>query len=238
MRLDKLLSNMGYGSRKEVKKVLKSGSVRIDEKVIKDGSYQVDPDQSDVTVHGELVEYKPYVYLMLNKPQGVISATEDNHHKTVIDLLDESHLLYDPFPVGRLDKDTEGMLLLTNDGKFSHSLMSPKKHVKKTYYAKVKGTVTEEDIDLFKKGVTLDDGYVTKPADLTIITAGEQSEIELTITEGKFHQVKRMVEAVDKKVTFLKRISIGGLKLDPSLEKGMVRELTEEDKLALFEELI
>lgn len=233
-----MLSNMGYGSRKEVKKVLKSGSVRIDEKVIKDGSYQVDPDQSDVTVHGELVEYKPYVYLMLNKPQGVISATEDNRHKTVIDLLDESYLLYDPFPVGRLDKDTEGMLLLTNDGKFSHSLMSPKKHVKKTYYAKVKGTVTEEDIGLFKKGVTLDDGYVTKPADLTIITAGEQSEVELTITEGKFHQVKRMVEAVDKKVTFLKRISIGGLKLDPSLEKGMVRELTEEDKLALFEELI
>ncbi|WP_041822498.1 pseudouridine synthase [Alkalihalophilus pseudofirmus] len=238
MRLDKLLSNMGYGSRKEVKKVLKSGSVRINEKVIKDGSYKVDPDQSDVTVHGELVEYKPYVYLMLNKPQGVISATEDNHHKTVIDLLDESYLLYDPFPVGRLDKDTEGMLLLTNDGKFSHSLMSPKKHVKKTYYAKVKGTVTEEDIGLFKKGVTLDDGYVTKPADLTIITAGEQSEVELTITEGKFHQVKRMFEAVDKKVTFLKRISIGGLKLDPSLEKGMVRELTEEDKLALFEELI
>ncbi|MDV2886007.1 pseudouridine synthase [Alkalihalophilus pseudofirmus] len=238
MRLDKLLSNMGYGSRKEVKKVLKSGSVRINEKVIKDGSYKVDPDQSDVTVHGELVEYKPYVYLMLNKPQGVISATEDNHHKTVIDLLDESYLLYDPFPVGRLDKDTEGMLLLTNDGKFSHSLMSPKKHVKKTYYAKVKGTVTEEDIGLFKKGVTLDDGYVTKPADLTIITAGEQSEVELTITEGKFHQVKRMFEAVDKKVTFLKRISIGGLKIDPSLEKGMVRELTEEDKLALFEELI
>ncbi|ADC48875.1 pseudouridine synthase [Alkalihalophilus pseudofirmus OF4] len=233
-----MLSNMGYGSRKEVKKVLKSGSVRINEKVIKDGSYKVDPDQSDVTVHGELVEYKPYVYLMLNKPQGVISATEDNHHKTVIDLLDESYLLYDPFPVGRLDKDTEGMLLLTNDGKFSHSLMSPKKHVKKTYYAKVKGTVTEEDIGLFKKGVTLDDGYVTKPADLTIITAGEQSEVELTITEGKFHQVKRMFEAVDKKVTFLKRISIGGLKLDPSLEKGMVRELTEEDKLALFEELI
>ncbi|MED1600193.1 16S rRNA pseudouridine(516) synthase [Alkalihalophilus pseudofirmus] len=238
MRLDKLLSNMGYGSRKEVKKVLKNGSVRINEKVIKDGSYKVDPDQSDVTVLGELVEYKPYVYLMLNKPQGVISATEDNHHKTVIDLLDESYLLYDPFPVGRLDKDTEGMLLLTNDGKFSHSLMSPKKHVKKTYYAKVKGTVTEEDIGLFKNGVTLEDGYVTKPADLTIITAGEQSEIELTITEGKFHQVKRMFEAVDKKVTFLKRISIGGLKLDPSLEKGMVRELTEEDKLALFEELI
>jgi 16S rRNA pseudouridine516 synthase len=229
---------MGYGTRKEVKKVLKSGSVRINEKVIKDGSYKVDPDQSDVTVHGELVEYKPYVYLMLNKPQGVISATEDNRHKTVIDLLDESYLLYDPFPVGRLDKDTEGMLLLTNDGKFSHSLMSPKKHVKKTYYAKVKGTVTEEDIGLFKKGVTLDDGYVTKPADLTIITAGEQSEVELTITEGKFHQVKRMFEAVDKKVTFLKRISIGGLKLDPSLEKSMVRELTEEDKLALFEELI
>lgn len=233
-----MLSNMGYGSRKEVKKVLKNGSVRINEKVIKDGSYKVDPDQSDVTVLGELVEYKPYVYLMLNKPQGVISATEDNHHKTVIDLLDESYLLYDPFPVGRLDKDTEGMLLLTNDGKFSHSLMSPKKHVKKTYYAKVKGTVTEEDIGLFKNGVTLEDGYVTKPADLTIITAGEQSEIELTITEGKFHQVKRMFEAVDKKVTFLKRISIGGLKLDPSLEKGMVRELTEEDKLALFEELI
>lgn len=229
MRVDKLLANMGYGSRKEVKKLLKTSGVHIDGVVTKDGKTHVDPGKQVVTVLGEAVEYKPHIYLMMNKPQGVISATEDYKHETVIDLLEEEHARYEPFPVGRLDKDTEGLLLLTNDGQFSHALMSPKRHVTKTYVAEVKGEVNQTDVELFKQGVTLDDGYVTKPAELAIMGQGERSEIELTITEGKFHQVKRMFAAVDKKVIALRRVKIGRLALDPKLELGAYRELTKEE---------
>ncbi|WP_100373821.1 pseudouridine synthase [Bacillus sp. FJAT-45037] len=235
MRLDKLLANMGHGSRKEVKKLLKTGVVRIDGVPAKDGKEQVDPEKQEVSVFGEVVLYKPFLYLMLNKPQGVISATEDEQHRTVLDLLDEGTLMYDLFPVGRLDKDTEGFLLITNDGQFSHSLMSPKKHVKKTYYAIIAGEVTDEDVQAFSDGVTLEDGYVTKPGELRILSKGTISEIELEITEGKYHQVKRMFEAVDKKVTFLKRIAIGGLVLDSTLKKGEYRELTVAEHSLLFE---
>lgn len=153
-----------------------------------------------MTVYGEKIEYKEYIYLMMNKPAGVISATEDVREKTVIDLLEMEDAVYEPFPVGRLDKDTVGLLLLTNDGGLAHQLLSPKKHVPKTYYALVDGTITEEDKKAFAAGIKLDDGYVTKPAQLNILRSGEiRSEIELTITEGKFHQVKRMFEAVGKK---------------------------------------
>ncbi len=227
--MDKLLANMGFGTRKDVKKLMKSGSVHVNGDVVKEGKLHVDTDQDMVTVYGEIVKYKPFIYLMLNKPQGVISATEDAQHETVIDLLLFEHEMYEPFPVGRLDKDTEGLLLITNDGQFLHSLMSPKKHVTKTYVATVRGEVTNTDIDLFKQGVTLDDGYVTKPADLFIQKQGDVSEIELTITEGKYHQVKRMFEAVDKKVLTLKRTKIGKLTLDPELELGTYRELTEAE---------
>ncbi|WP_088103879.1 pseudouridine synthase [Halalkalibacter urbisdiaboli] len=236
MRIDKLLANMGYGTRKEVKKVLKAGIVQVEGEVIKDGKTQIDPEEQTVTIRGEVVEYKPYLYLMLNKPQGVISATEDNEHQTVIDLLAFEHAVYDPFPVGRLDKDTEGLLLITNDGKFSHALMSPKRHVSKTYYARVRGEVTEGDVLSFKEGVTLEDGYVTKPADLTIKQSGSVSEIELTITEGKYHQVKRMFEAVGKKVTYLKRCSIGQLELDETLKLGEYRELTDAEYSLLMKD--
>ncbi len=227
--MDKLLANMGFGTRKDVKKLMKSGSVHVNGEIVKEGKVHVDPNQDSVTVFGEIVKYKPFIYLMLNKPQGVISATEDSQHETVIDLLLFEHAMYEPFPVGRLDKDTEGLLLITNDGQFLHSLMSPKKHVTKTYVATVQGEVTSKDIELFKKGVTLDDGYVTKPADLLIVQQGEVSEIELTITEGKYHQVKRMFEAVDKKVITLKRTKVGNLELDSDLELGSYRELSEEE---------
>ncbi|WP_209123927.1 pseudouridine synthase [Alkalihalobacillus sp. BA299] len=229
MRIDKLLANVGFGTRKEVKKLLKTGVVHVDGETVKDGKFHVDPDKQSVTVHGEQVEYKQYIYLMLNKPKGVISATEDNQHETVIDLLAFEHAIYEPFPVGRLDKDTEGFLILTNDGKLSHELMSPKKHVAKTYVATVKGEVTEEDVKKFKEGVELDDGYVTKPGHLVIREGGPISTIELTITEGKFHQVKRMFLAVGKKVLELKRISIGPLHLDPKLRLGEYREMTDEE---------
>jgi 16S rRNA pseudouridine516 synthase len=234
MRIDKLLANIGYGSRKEVKKLLKSGSVIVNEKIIKDAKEHVDPEKDHVTVHGETVQYREFIYLMMNKPPGVLSATEDNHQETVIDILEPEDAVFEPFPVGRLDKDTEGLLLLTNDGQLAHKLLSPKKHVPKTYFAVIEGDVTSEDIDVFKDGVTLDDGYHTKPGLLTILKQGSTSDIELTITEGKFHQVKRMFEAVGKRVIYLKRISMGSLLLDQELELGQYRELTEEELNSLI----
>ncbi|PPA71697.1 pseudouridine synthase [Jeotgalibacillus proteolyticus] len=233
MRLDKLLSNMGYGSRKEMKKLLKSGSVIVNGEAVKEGKAQVDPFTEEITVNGERVEYREFIYLLMNKPQGVISATEDRQHETVIDLLPVDFAVFEPFPVGRLDKDTEGLLLLTNDGQLAHQLLSPKKHVPKTYFAEIEGEVTERDREIFKHGVTLDDGYVTKPGELLILESGQVSKIELTIMEGKFHQVKRMFQAVGKEVTYLKRISMGSLKLDPALALGEFRELTPEELGAL-----
>lgn len=232
MRIDKLLANMGYGSRKEVKKLLKSGVVKVEDEVIKDPKQHVDPENETVTIHGETVHYREFIYLMMNKPPGVISATEDLEHETVIDLLEMEDAIFDPFPVGRLDIDTEGLLLITNDGQLAHQLLSPKKHVPKTYYAEVKGNVTQEDVEAFKKGVVLDDGYETLPADLSIMEVDQEtavSRIELTITEGKFHQVKRMFEAVGKKVIYLQRIRMGDLELDDTLEPGEYRELEEEE---------
>lgn len=229
MRLDKILANSGFGSRKEVKQLLKKEHVTVDGKVVKNPAMHVDPMSQEIFVLGEKLDYKEFIYLMLNKPKGVISATEDLREKTVIDLLSPIDRHYQPFPVGRLDKDTVGLLLLTNDGHLAHQLLSPKKHVPKTYYAKIDGVVTEEDILAFKEGVVLDDGTVTKPGELTILKSGDTSEIELTIYEGKFHQVKRMFEAVNKKVIFLKRLSMGNITLDSNLKYGEYRELTEEE---------
>ncbi|MGX6443093.1 pseudouridine synthase [Neobacillus sp. K501] len=229
MRIDKMLANLGYGSRKEVKQLLKSGAVKVDDVVVKDAKQHVDTNNQSVTLNGEVIEYKEFIYLMMNKPQGVLSATEDSVGETVIDLLELEDQVYEPFPVGRLDKDTEGLLLITNDGQLAHRLLSPKKHVPKTYFAVIDGEVTEEDITAFSKGVTLDDGYETKPGDLIILKSGIRSDIELTITEGKFHQVKRMFQAVGKRVVYLKRISMGPLPLDETLELGEYRELTEEE---------
>lgn len=229
MRLDKLLANMGCGSRKEVKQLLKQKAVRVDDIVVKDAAMKVDVDKQIVTVFGERVEYTEFIYLMMHKPQGVISATEDKYDQTVIDLLDPMHQHFEPFPVGRLDKDTEGLLLITNDGQLAHNLLSPKKHVPKTYFAHINGCVTEADIEAMKEGVTLDDGYKTKPGHLVILEAGDTSKIELTISEGKFHQVKRMFEAVGKNVTYLKRLSMGSLMLDKALKLGEYRELTRDE---------
>ncbi|MBW8349282.1 rRNA pseudouridine synthase [Bacillus sp. IITD106] len=235
MRIDKLLSNIGYGSRKEVKKILKNGQVTVNGTIVKDAKFHVDPLVDSVYLFGEKVQYREFIYLMMNKPAGVISATEDDRDETVIDLLNDDEAVFSPFPVGRLDKDTEGLLLLTNDGKLAHQLLSPKKNVPKTYFAIINSHVTEDDAAAFAKGVTLDDGYETKPGKLNILKSGEYSDIELTITEGKFHQVKRMFEAVGKKVVYLKRISMGPLLLDDSLGNGEYRELTEEEVQQLKE---
>lgn len=233
IRLDKLLCHMGVASRRDLKGMIRAGLVAVDGERAWSGSDQVDVEKQQVTFRGEPVVYKEFVYLMLNKPAGYLSATEDGKGATVIDLIGPDYNFFELFPVGRLDKDTEGLLVLTNDGKMAHELLSPKKHVPKTYYADIAGTVTEADGERFKEGVFLDD-YETMPADLTILESGaETSKILLTIYEGKYHQVKRMFEIVGKKVTYLKRLQMGQLKLDETLPLGEYRELTNTELEAL-----
>ncbi len=229
-RLDKVLSNLGYGSRKEIKQAIKKGLIEVNGELVKDNGMQVDPETDKIVVNGEEIFYRKYIYLMMNKPDGVVSATVDNRDETVIDLLEVEHQVFNPFPVGRLDKDTVGLLLLTNDGELNHRLISPKWKVDKVYYAKIDKKVTEDDVKKFKNGITLDDGYVCKEAKLEILEATEEgSEVMITIQEGKYHQVKRMFEAVGKNVVYLQRVEFGTLKLDEDLEEGEYRELTEEE---------
>ncbi|MBM7836377.1 pseudouridine synthase [Clostridium sardiniense] len=233
-RLDKIISNLGYGSRKEIKVLARKGFIEVDGVVEKDSGKLVDPDKSVIKINGEQIFYREFIYLMMNKPDGVISATSDSREETVVDLLEVDHQAFEPFPVGRLDKDTVGLLLLTNDGELNHRLIAPKWKVDKVYYAKIDKKVTEEDVEAFKKGITLDDGYICKEATLEIIEATDEgSEINVTIQEGKFHQVKRMFEAVGKNVVYLQRIEFGGLPLDEELEEGEYRELTEEEIMHL-----
>jgi len=228
-RLDKVLSNFGFGSRTEIKSAVKNGLVTIDSKIVKDSGLYVDPVESVIEMNGIKLNYRKHIYLMMNKPKGVISATTDNKQKTVFDILPEKYKCFDLFPAGRLDIDTEGLVLMTNDGQLSHEILSPKKHVTKQYYAHVLGVVNDSDIEAFSIGVTLDDGYRTLPAQLEIIKSDEISEVRLFIVEGKFHQVKRMFEAVDKKVIYLKRLSMGMLYLDETLGLGECKELGEAD---------
>lgn len=230
IRLDKYLADMGVGTRQEVKKYMKQGRVTIDGEIIKKPEVKVDTDKSIVCFDGREVVYAEYEYYMLNKPAGIISATEDNRCKTVIDLI-ESKKRKDLFPVGRLDKDTEGLLLITNDGALAHRLLSPKKHVDKCYFAKIQGKVTDDDVTAFSKGVNIgtSEEEWTMPGELVIVKSDEISEIRLTIQEGKFHQVKRMFQAVGKEVIYLKRERMGTLILDESLELGEYRELTDEE---------
>lgn len=230
IRIDKMLSGVGLGSRKEIKQDARKGNVKINGIVEKDSSRIVDTDTDEVKYKNEKVKYVQHIYLMMNKPAGVVSATEDNYDRTVVDLLKEEDKFYAPFPVGRLDKDTEGLLLLTNDGQLTHNLLSPKKHVDKLYYAEVEEEVTEEDVKAFQEGILLtNENYKTLPAKLEIIEAGYPSKCFVTIKEGKFHQVKRMFNAVDNEVIYLKRISMGPIKLDDTLELGEYRHLTEEE---------
>jgi len=228
-RLDRILSNQGYGTRREIKKLVRQGSVKIDGNVAKDSDMHVDPDSCVIEVNGNVLNYRRYVYVMLNKPQGVISAVFDDKYRTVADILPYEYRKFNLFPAGRLDIDTEGLLLMTNDGKLAHELLSPKKHVPKKYYALVSGNVTNDDAQKFAQGVVLDDGCKTLPSKLCILRSGNRSEVELVIYEGKYHQVKRMFEAVGKKVLYLRRLEMGGLKLDESLKPGESRELTEEE---------
>lgn len=235
-RLDKVLANSGYGSRKDVKKLIKSGLIEVDGEKIKSSNIQVDVNKNKIIVNGELLVYKKYIYLMMNKPAGVVSATFDNFDETVVDLLEEYHASFNPFPVGRLDKDTVGLLILTNDGELNHRMISPKWHVDKVYYAEIDKPVDEEDIKAFEDGIEIDDGYKCMPAKLNILNADlNGSRVMVTIQEGKFHQVKRMFIARNKEVVYLKRISFGPIKLDETVNEGDYRELTEEEVKVLKE---
>jgi 16S rRNA pseudouridine516 synthase len=235
-RLDKVLSNLGYGSRKEIKAIVKSGTVKVDGVVVKDSGTAIDPEKSEIMIGEERVFYRKYIYLMMNKPDGVISATFDNRDETVVDLLDIEHAVFNPFPVGRLDKDTVGLLLLTNDGELNHKLISPKWHVDKVYYAKIDRPVGENDVKAFERGVVLDDDYKCMPARLEIIKSeADGAEVKVTIQEGKFHQVKRMFQSVGKEVIYLRRLQFGPLSLDENLNEGEYRELTEEELNRLLE---
>ncbi len=232
MRLDRFLAETGFGTRSEVKKIIRSGAVSVNNAAVSKPDIHVDCERDIVCVNGEKVEYKEFIYLMMNKPAGYVSATWDKKLPTVLDLVPEEYLHFEPFPVGRLDIDTEGLLVLTNDGALSHRLLSPKSHVPKTYIAQIDSAVTDEDIAEFKKGITLDDGYTTMPSKLRT-TADGICNAEIIIQEGKFHQIKRMFEAVGKRVLYLKRIKMNALRLDESLSPGEVRELTGQE-LALL----
>lgn len=228
LRLDKFLADMGVGTRSELKNFIRKGRVKVNGSVCNKPEQKVSAEADEISFDDKKINYITYLYLMLHKPTGVVSATQDNVSKTVLDLIEDKQRK-DLFPVGRLDKDTEGLLLLTNDGDLAHQLLSPKKHVDKVYYAKINGKVTDEDIAVFQAGVDIGEGTFTLPAELRILKSAELSEIELTIREGKFHQIKRMFEAVGKEVIYLKRLSMGTLILDSSLEPGEYRELTAKE---------
>ena len=231
MRLDKFLTEMGLGTRSEVKKILKTKQITVNGEIVTKPETKVEPENDQISYKGEPVTYCEYEYY-LYKPAGCVTATEDQLHKTVMDYLTDT-VRSDLFPVGRLDIDTEGLLLITNDGALAHDLLSPAKHVEKTYYAVIDGVVTEKDVNSFENGVDIGEEKLTKPGKLRILKSEPESEIELTITEGRFHQVKRMFEAVGKKILYLKRISMGPLQLTDDLKPGEYRPLTEEEITAL-----
>lgn len=250
LRLDKYLADLGIGTRSEVKIKIRKQHITVNGEIVRIPEFKIDISKDIVAYDGTILSYTSYEYYILNKPAGVISATTDKKEKTVLDLID-SKIRKDLFPVGRLDKDTEGLVLITNDGVLAHRLLSPKKHVNKVYYALVRGLVTNEEAEKFKEGLWVEEDFKTLPALLHILTVGKKenypklaeqeelsefepySEIELTIQEGKFHQVKRMFEAVGKEVVYLKRISMGSLKLPKELKVGDYRTLTKEEQDAL-----
>ena len=228
IRLDKLLATAGIGTRSEVKGLIRKGQVTVNDEICKKADEKIETETDRVAVNGREISYSKYEYHLLHKPAGCVSATKDNVHPTVMDYI-PSDRKSELFPVGRLDLDTEGLLLITNDGEMAHYLLSPGRHVPKTYYARINGNVTQADADAFAQGVDIGEDKPTLPASLQILTTGEMSEIELTICEGKFHQVKRMFQAVGKEVVYLKRISMGSPILDETLPAGKSRRLTQKE---------
>ncbi len=237
MRLDKILSHCGIGTRKEVKQFIRKGFVEVNGITIKKDDFKVDEINDEITFDGQKVEYRQYIYLMLNKPAGYISATKDNFHPTVLELIG-GYENYELFPVGRLDIDTEGFLILSNDGDFAHKLLAPSRNHEKVYIAHINAAITAQDIDAFNAGITIDTGYMCKSAKLRVLkTENDYTEVEVIISEGKFHQVKKMFEARGKSVVYLKRIKIRNLQLDEQLELGEYRELTDVEIVDLMNNL-
>ena len=253
IRLDKFLADAGAGTRSTVKIIIKKGRVTVNDVIVKKSDIKVNPENDKVCLDGKKLTFNEFEFFMLNKPQGVVSATTDANDKTVIDLITEEKRR-DLFPVGRLDKDTEGLLVITNDGKLANNLLAPGKHVEKKYFARVEGSVTAETVKLFAEGLDIGDEKLTAPAKLIVVktyiedsgdvndniisdmTKGDiKSDIEITITEGRYHQIKRMFKAVGMKVLYLKRLSMGKLYLDESLKPGEYRRLTEEEVKLLSE---
>lgn len=227
IRLDKYLADMGLGTRTEVKKDIKKGRIFVNGQIMKKPEYKIDIQTDVVLSDGKEIAYEELVYYMLNKPQGVVSATEDRRDKTVLDLISEKKRK-DLFPVGRLDKDTEGLLLITNDGELAHNLLTPKKHVDKKYFVRLKTPLSEENRKCLEKGVDIGEDKLTLPAQIFVLNK-EKDEAEIIIREGKFHQIKRMFHAVGNEVVFLKRLSMGSLVLDEALLPGEYRLLTPQE---------
>lgn len=228
LRIDKYLADMGTGTRSQIKEYIKKGRVSVNGLVVKDSGIKVDCDKDRVSFDGNDISYVQYEYYMINKPAGVVSATEDRNTGTVVDLIDSRRK--DLFPVGRLDKDTEGLLLITNDGNLAHRLLSPRRHVDKTYYVEVCGRLTKEHETIMAAGFKVDDELTSLPAVLEILESSDTHSIALiTIHEGKFHQIKRMMAAVGCEVTYLKRLSIGNLVLPETMLPGEYRKLTEKE---------
>ena len=228
-RLDKIIASTGKWSRREVKLLVRQGRVLVDGFPARSPEDKVDPEATEIVVNGEQLSYRKYTWIMLNKPAGYLSATEDGKGATVLDLLPQELQKQGLFPVGRLDKDTEGLLLLTNEGGLAHDLLSPRKHVDKEYYVRVSGCLTEEDCRAFEEGIVLGDGTVCQSAGLCILTAGPESEAHVILREGKFHQVKRMLAYCGKPVQYLERVRMGNLTLDRALKRGEYRFLTPEE---------
>ena len=228
MRIDKILTTVGAASRTDAAKAAKRGEISVNGAVVRRADIHIDPEKDVLVFRGEKIVYKEFVYLLLNKPEGYVSATDDPREKTVLDLVPEKYAKLGLFPCGRLDKNTLGLVILTNDGEGAHRVLSPKHHVEKKYRFECEREVSEADSARLKNGITLDDGYVTKDAKLTL-DEGARSGI-ITLTEGKYHQIKRMFAAVDNKITYLERISFGGITLDNSLKRGEWRELTPEEE--------
>lgn len=231
-RLDKIIASQGQYSRSEVKKLVKGGRVTIDGSVVKNSDIKADPNKNIIAVDGKVLRYKKHMYIMLNKPQGVVSATDDRDHKTVIDLVPKELMRDGLFPAGRLDGDTVGFVLITDDGDFAHEILSPKNHIMKTYHATLERPVTEDDIRAFKEGIELKDGTLCLEAEVRSLDS-DTPMAEIKICEGKYHQVKRMFAALGNKVVFLKRVKMGELSLDESLEEGQCREITPEELMLI-----
>lgn len=233
-RLDKILASTGKWSRSEAKLLIRQGRVLLDGTPAAGGESKADPETAEILVDGESIGYRRETWIMMHKPAGVLSATEDGRERTVLDLLPLELQRIGLFPVGRLDKDTEGLLLLTDNGQAAHRLLTPRFHVDKVYYARVDGCLKEADCAAFRNGIVLEDGLACLPAELEILQAGEHSEVLVTLREGKFHQVKRMLASRGAPVSYLRRIRMGPLKLDPALKPGMYRFLTKEEQKSLL----